>query len=55
MFVISNIGPACLRRSDVTLLLINVRTNVPNKRQGYQFPKLFFQTIKYPRIFKNTC
>jgi len=49
MFIICDIGPSCLPRSDVTLLKNNEGENVSNKRHYYQLFKLFPKE-NYPSI-----
>jgi len=43
MFIICDIGPSCLPRSDVTLLKIKEVENVSNKRLYHQLLKLFLK------------
>jgi len=41
MFILYDIGPSCLPRSDVTLLKNNEGENDSNKRHYYQLLKFF--------------
>ena len=58
MFIMYDIGPSCLPRSDVTLLKNNEGENVSNKRHYCQLLKLFCKgknIIEFFNVLFNIC